>query len=167
MAQIKGRDELEIPDKAKLDGDYVQNMGPKMDAKVFLKSLHVFGKDESVVEGGTGEMKKTASRHYIDGKTDEELIGHIGFGETVVVDKESKKRVLITGAGSYIGESFEEYAKNNYSNIEIDSLDMLDPKWKEKDFSKYDAVFHVAGIAHADVGNVDEKYKREILCSQY
>lgn len=57
-AQINGRDELEIPDKAKLDGDYVQNMGPKMDAKIFLKSLHVFGKDESVVEGGTGEMKK-------------------------------------------------------------------------------------------------------------
>lgn len=57
-AQINGRDELEIPDKAKLDGDYVQNMGPKMDAKVFLKSLHVFGKDDSVVEGGTGEMKK-------------------------------------------------------------------------------------------------------------
>ena len=160
-AQINGRDELEIPDKAKLDGDYVSNMGPKMDAKVFLKSLHVFGKDESVVEGGTGEMKKTASRHYIDGKTDEELIGYIGFGETVVVDKESKKRVLITGAGSYIGESFEEYAKNNYSNIEIDSLDMLDPKWKEKDFSKYDAVFHVAGIAHADVGNVDESTKEK------
>lgn len=57
-AQINGRDELEIPDKAKLDGDYVQNMGPKMDAKVFLKSLHVFGRDDSVVEGGTGEMKK-------------------------------------------------------------------------------------------------------------
>ena len=160
-AQINGRDELEIPDKAKLDGDYVQNMGPKMDAKVFLKSLHVFGKDESVVEGGTGEMKKTASRHYTDDKTDEELIGHIGFGETVEIDKESKKRVLITGAGSYIGESFEEYAKNNYSNIEIDSMDMLDPEWKEKDFSKYDAVFHVAGIAHADVGNVDEGTKEK------
>ena len=160
-AQINGRDELEIPDKAKLDGDYVQNMGPKMDANVFLKSLHVFGKDESVVEGGTGEMKKTASRHYTDGKTDEELMGHIGFGETVEVDKESKKRVLITGEGSYIGESFEEYAKNNYSNIEIDSMDMLDPEWKEKDFSKYDAVFHVAGIAHADVGNVDESTKEK------
>lgn len=34
-AQINGRDELEIPDKAKLDGDYVQNMGLKMDAKCF------------------------------------------------------------------------------------------------------------------------------------
>lgn len=160
-AQINGRDELEIPDKARLDGDYVQNMGPKMDAKVFLKSLHVFGKDESVVEGGTGEMKKTTSRHYTDDKSDEELIGHIGFGETVEVDKESKKRVLITGSGSYIGESFEEYAKKNYLNIEIESLDMLNPKWKEKDFSKYDVVFHVAGIAHADVGNVDESTKEK------
>lgn len=59
-AQINGRDELEIPDKAKLDGDYVQNMGLKMDAKCFLGSVHVFGKDESVVEGGTGEMKKAS-----------------------------------------------------------------------------------------------------------
>lgn len=59
-AQINGRDELEIPDKAKLDGEYVQNMGIKMDAKVFLRSLHVLGGDDSVVEGGTGEMKKQA-----------------------------------------------------------------------------------------------------------
>ncbi len=57
-AQINGRDELEIPDKAKLDGEYVKHLGPKMDTKIFLDSLHVFSKDESVVEGGTGEMKK-------------------------------------------------------------------------------------------------------------
>ncbi|MGN0316820.1 MAG: sugar transferase [Lachnospira sp.] len=57
-AQINGRDELEIPDKAKLDGEYVSKMGALMDAKVFLGSLHVFGKDDSVVEGGTGEMAK-------------------------------------------------------------------------------------------------------------
>lgn len=57
-AQINGRDELEIPVKAKLDGEYVQNMGIKMDAKVFLRSLHVLGGDDSVVEGGTGEMNK-------------------------------------------------------------------------------------------------------------
>ena len=43
-AQINGRDELEILEKAILDGYYVQNMGLKMDAKVFLGSLHVFGK---------------------------------------------------------------------------------------------------------------------------
>ena len=57
-AQINGRDELEIPVKAKLDGDYAKNVGLKMDIKCFLGSLHVFGKDDSVVEGGTGEMKK-------------------------------------------------------------------------------------------------------------
>lgn len=56
-AQINGRDELEIPDKARLDGEYCENMGLKMDVKCFLGSLHVFGKDDSVVEGGTGEMK--------------------------------------------------------------------------------------------------------------
>lgn len=61
-AQINGRDELEIPDKAKLDGEYCKNISFKMDAKVFLGSLHVFGKDDSVVEGGTGEMKKTSQK---------------------------------------------------------------------------------------------------------
>ena len=57
-AQINGRDELEIPDKAKLDGEYVKNIGLSMDAKIFIKSVHVIRKDDSVVEGGTGEMKK-------------------------------------------------------------------------------------------------------------
>ena len=60
-AQINGRDELEIPVKAKLDGEYTENLGLKMDVKCFLGSLHVFGKDDSVVEGGTGEMKKHES----------------------------------------------------------------------------------------------------------
>lgn len=64
-AQINGRDELEIPDKAKLDGEYVQKLGPLMDAKVFLGSLHVFGKDDSVVEGGTGEMRKSIDGYEI------------------------------------------------------------------------------------------------------
>lgn len=57
-AQINGRDELEIPDKAKMDGEYAKKLGIGMDIKCFLGSLHVFSKDESVVEGGTGEMKK-------------------------------------------------------------------------------------------------------------
>lgn len=57
-AQINGRDEIEIPVKAKLDGEYAKKMGLAMDAKIFLGSLHVFGGDDSVVEGGTGGMKK-------------------------------------------------------------------------------------------------------------
>lgn len=57
-AQINGRDELEIPEKAKLDGEYVARMGIGMDLKCFLGSVGVFGGDDSVVEGGTGEMAK-------------------------------------------------------------------------------------------------------------
>ena len=57
-AQINGRDELEIPEKAKLDGEYVNKLGFGFDLKCFFGSLHVFRKDDSVVEGGTGEMKK-------------------------------------------------------------------------------------------------------------
>lgn len=57
-AQINGRDELEIPEKAKLDGEYARNLSFKMDIKCFLRSLHVFSRDDSVVEGGTGEIRK-------------------------------------------------------------------------------------------------------------
>lgn len=158
-AQINGRDELEISDKAKLDGDYVKKMGPIMDAKVFMGSLGVFGGDDSVVEGGTGEMKKAAGRHYTDGKSDEELVGHIGFGEAVELDTETEKKVLITGAGSYIGETFRTYAEEHYPALKVDAIDMLNPAWRDKDFSQYDILYHVAGIAHADVGNVDETTK--------
>ena len=57
-AQINGRDELEIPDKAKLDGVYAERLSFKFDCKCFFGSVHVVGNDDSVVEGGTGEMKK-------------------------------------------------------------------------------------------------------------
>lgn len=129
-----------------------------MDAKVFLGSLHVFGKDDSVVEGSTEEMAKIG-RHYTDGKSNEELIGHIGFSEPVEVDTETEKKVLITGAGSYIGETFRAYVAEHYPVLQIDTVDMLDGSWREKDFSEYDIIYHVAGIAHADVGNVDEATK--------
>ena len=59
------------------------------------------------------------------------------------------KKILITGANSYIGTSFEKYIKENYPNdYAIDTVDMIDGSWREKDFSGYDSVFHVAGIAH-------------------
>lgn len=161
-AQINGRDELEIPDKAAFDGYYVKQLrkssfsGFVIDCKCFFGTFASVLSSKGVVEGGTGELNKNY-RNYADGKSNEELIGHIGFGEPVEVDKQAKKRVLITGTGSYIGESFAKYAKENYTeNFEIDALDMRDDAWKEKDFSEYDIVYHVAGIAHADVGNVSE-----------
>lgn len=64
-AQINGRDELEIPEKARLDGEYVKKMGLWMDIKCFLGSIGVFAHDDSVVEGGTGEMKKTSNHTEI------------------------------------------------------------------------------------------------------
>lgn len=57
-AQINGRDELEIPVKAELDGYYCKNLSIGMDLKCFFGSLGVFKGDKSVVEGGTGEMKR-------------------------------------------------------------------------------------------------------------
>lgn len=70
------------------------------------------------------------------------------------------KRVLITGANSYIGMSFDKYASEHYSSeLQIDTVDMIDGLWRNKDFSSYDIVYHVAGIAHADVGKVTEEVK--------
>ncbi len=57
-AQINGRDELEIPVKAKLDGEYVEKMGFGMDVKCFFGTIKSVLKRDGVVEGGTGEMKK-------------------------------------------------------------------------------------------------------------
>lgn len=57
-AQINGRDELEIPVKAELDGYYCNHLSFGMDMKCFFGSLGVFKGDKSVVEGGTGEMKR-------------------------------------------------------------------------------------------------------------
>ena len=57
-AQINGRDELEIPVKAKLDGEYVEKESLFFDIKCFLGTIGKVAKDDSVVEGGTGEMSK-------------------------------------------------------------------------------------------------------------
>lgn len=52
-AQINGRDELELQDKARLDGVYAEKLSIRFDCKCFLGSIHVFGKDENFVEGRT------------------------------------------------------------------------------------------------------------------
>ena len=57
-AQINGRDELEIPVKAKLDGYYVEHFGFLMDLKCFFGTITAVLFHKGVVEGGTGEMKK-------------------------------------------------------------------------------------------------------------
>jgi len=70
------------------------------------------------------------------------------------------KRVLITGANSYIGTNFASRAAEFYSSeISVETLDMQEENWREKNFSGFDVVFHVAGIAHADSGHETEEKK--------
>ncbi|MBP3315588.1 MAG: sugar transferase [Clostridia bacterium] len=57
-AQINGRDELEIPLKAKLDGEYVEKMSFGFDCKCFFGTVKSVLKSDGVVEGGTGELEK-------------------------------------------------------------------------------------------------------------
>ena len=59
-------------------------------------------------------------------------------------------KILITGAGSFVGESVKKYILETSSDFEIDAVDTMDDHWKEADFTKYDVVYHVAGIAHVD-----------------
>ena len=71
------------------------------------------------------------------------------------------KRILITGANSYIGTSVEKYLNQWPEDFHIDTIDMIDGSWRSKSFSKYDVVFHVAGIAHSDSGKISKE--KEIL----
>ena len=58
------------------------------------------------------------------------------------------KRILITGANSYIGTSFEKWLQQWPDKYYVNTIDMIDGSWRQKSFTGYDVVFHVAGIAH-------------------
>lgn len=60
-AQINGRDELPIKDKAQLDGEYIQNMSFWFDIKCFFGTFISILKSDGVVEGGTGTLEKNKS----------------------------------------------------------------------------------------------------------
>lgn len=244
-AQINGRDELEIPVKAKFDGEYVEKMSLWMDIKCFLGTIGSVLSHDGVVEGGTGEMHKEGEKTG-DGsevlvspeklnkeiKTGAALVGvagAVGVGTLVAIGKHffgkkksaqgsqpvaeknkhtglkvagavaligtvatvytnikrkvrlqdqfvndepvepsksteeqetEPKRILITGANSYIGISVENWLKKTPNYYIVDTLDMIGDAWREYDFSSYDVVYHVAGIAHADVGSVTEEQKK-------
>lgn len=175
-AQINGRDELEIADKARLDGEYAEKLRQGgmnalfFDLKCFLATVFSVLGSEGVVEGGTGELHKKSAKGMMgtsgtdDCPESEAGFDDYGYLKHFIIDTsaENIKHVLITGAGSFIGESFETYAKEHFpANFTIDTLDMQDPNWRNRDFSSYDVVFHVAGIAHADVGKVTEEEKKK------
>lgn len=60
------------------------------------------------------------------------------------------KKVLITGANSFVGTNIEKWLLKNPGDFTVDTVDTMNDIWKTADFSKYDVVFHVAGIAHVD-----------------
>lgn len=67
------------------------------------------------------------------------------------------KRILITGANSYIGTSFEGYLEKWPEKYQVDTLDMIGDGWKKYNFTGYDSVYHVAGIAHSDNGKISRE----------
>ena len=196
-AQINGRDELEITDKAALDGEYVRRLrsgnlkGLFFDLKCFFGTVKSVAGSEGVVEGGTGtlqqdeaagepncsepearkqkknsrvwKLKRTHGKKDVIPPVDPADAGFedYGYKKEFHIDKNIAKKVLITGAGSYVGESFQNYATEHYPNLTVDTVDMVDGSWRERDFSGYDSVFHVAGIAHADTGKVTEEEKKK------
>ena len=60
------------------------------------------------------------------------------------------KRVLITGANSFVGTNIEKWLLKTPEEFQVDTVDTMNEAWKQADFTKYDVVFHVAGIAHVD-----------------
>ena len=70
------------------------------------------------------------------------------------------KRVLITGENNYIGVNIDNWLSKSPTAYSVDTIDMIDGSWREKDFGQYDVIIHVAGIAHADVDNISEERKQ-------
>ena len=68
------------------------------------------------------------------------------------------RRILITGKDSYIGSNFKKYMEQFKEDYYVEELDVRDDCWKEFDFTSFDVVFHVAGLAH-----MKEKKENESL----
>ncbi|RIX45876.1 NAD-dependent epimerase/dehydratase family protein [Paenibacillus nanensis] len=58
------------------------------------------------------------------------------------------KRILITGVGSYVGMRVKRWLENYPDKYRVETISLRDPSWKDKKFTSYDVIFHVAGIAH-------------------
>ncbi|WP_142827198.1 NAD-dependent epimerase/dehydratase family protein [Planococcus soli] len=71
----------------------------------------------------------------------------------------SKKRILITGQRSYVGTNFIDWLSQWPDKYEVEELSVRGNQWKKKDFSLYDSVLHVAGIAHVSTNpKMEEQY---------
>lgn len=66
------------------------------------------------------------------------------------------KKILITGDNSYIGRAVEKWLNHWPEEYAISEISVKGEDWKEKDFSEYDVVYHVAGIAHVPTDHTDD-----------
>lgn len=70
-----------------------------------------------------------------------------------------KKRILITGKGSYVGTNFIKWLEKWPGKYDVNAISVRGEEWKNHNFSQYDVVLHVAGIAHVSADpNLEEMY---------
>lgn len=75
------------------------------------------------------------------------------------------KKILITGAGSYVGESVRKYMMETAPGAyQIDAVDTMGDNWKKADYTQYDVVYHVAGIAHVNADPKMEALYYKVNC---
>ena len=67
------------------------------------------------------------------------------------------KKVMLIGIGGYVGGKFKEYIQKNYPDWQIDAVDSMNRKWADANFSGYDAVYNVSGLAHANARQGSEE----------
>lgn len=71
------------------------------------------------------------------------------------------KRILITGASSFVGNAVRKHLEKNPGQYDVTAMSMRDGAWREKDLSGYDCIYHVAGLAHSDTGKATEEEKEQ------
>ena len=72
------------------------------------------------------------------------------------------KKILILGANSYIGTSFENYIQQKYpDDYEIHTTSLHGDAWQQEDWSGYDSILNATGKAHADIAQLSEAQKQE------
>ena len=67
------------------------------------------------------------------------------------------KKVMLVGVGGYIGGKFTEYINTHYPDWHVDAVDSMNSIWKGADFHRYDAVYNVSGLAHANARQGSEE----------
>ncbi len=69
------------------------------------------------------------------------------------------KKILITAANSFVGNAVKKHLENSSERYAVTAISLRDGSWRERDLSGFDCVYHVAGLAHSDIGKLTEKEK--------